>query len=376
MDNRSLLIRNYNDILTQLTNLNSLSTYHNTILEIYKSDDDIKVNNSFEFANSIDNTTNLNYILKSKIKIFSHKSPDTLKISTSLFNHSELTLKRIFNNQEDNIKDLLWKYVHKILFYYKKLLSEKDPSNKKLLEDIDKIELIIKEYDEPKQQPEAFDYINKLLKPEKLNESTNNMINDIIGSFQDALSNNSGNPFQNIMKINEVITEKYKDKIENGDIDLSQIMSSMQESLPGLGEMGGIGEMLSSFTESSKPKEDVIMDENFSTANIEVGKLEDDKPNLMIGNMIKTVGSLTNGLGDLNSLGKTVGSLTNGLGDLNSLGNSGGMPDISKFMGIFNKLSSTDNVNPDELQNIFQNDLGIDMNKLAEQMNEVLKNND
>lgn len=351
MDAKGLVVKNYNKLLTELKTVEALSSYQENINAILNNTDENKIAYSLNFALSIDNTTNFNYILKSKIKVFSHKSSDTLKISTSLFNDSELTLKKVFNNQDESIKDLLWSRLHKLLLQTKKLLLEEDKTNKKLQEDIDKLESIIKEN---KESLNPQNYINKLIDAESLNESTNEMINDIVNSFQDAFTDNTGNPFQNIMKINELISDKYKDKIENGDIDLTQIMGSLQKSLPGLGEMGGIGEILSTVTQTEKPKETIIMDENFSTADIQIGELEDDKPNLMIGNMIKSVGSLAGGIG----------------------GSGEGLPDLSKFMNVFSKLGSADNVNPEELQNLFANDLGIDMNKLAEQMTEVLKDND
>ena len=44
------------------------------------------------------------------------------------------------------------------------------------------------------------------------------MIDDIVSSFQDSLEGNSENPFNSILDITKKITEKYQDKIENGEI--------------------------------------------------------------------------------------------------------------------------------------------------------------
>ena len=52
-----------------------------------------------------------------------------------------------------------------------------------------------------------------------VNPLTSNMLEDIIGSFQEVVSN-KGNPFESIMGITEKITSKYGSMIENGDIEI------------------------------------------------------------------------------------------------------------------------------------------------------------
>jgi hypothetical protein len=183
------------------------------------------------------------------------------------------------------------------------------------------------------------------------------MIDDIIKSFEESFTGGNGNPFQNIMQINELITNKYQDKIENGEIDLNQIMGSLQKTMPNLGDIGGLGSMLSTMTGTEEPKEKVLMDENFSTASVQLGELPDDKPNMIVGNVLKTVSSL------------------GGMGMGGSTEEGSGGPDLSKIMGIFSKLGSEE-TKPEDLQTIFQNDLGIDMDKLTEQMSKALGKND
>ena len=68
------------------------------------------------------------------------------------------------------------------------------------------------------------------------NSETNNMINDIVGMFQNNLNeeDNDGNPFKNIMDVTKKITEQYQGKIENGDIDLDGLFKNIQKSMPNL----------------------------------------------------------------------------------------------------------------------------------------------
>ena len=105
-----------NDILTLVNN----ETIENKVLRIYK------------LHNSLNTTTNFNNFCKSKIKVFSHKDNDTMIISESVFGKN-LSLKKIFNNQPDNVKDLLWTNLHKLLLYV--IQNENSIHPSKLLED-------------------------------------------------------------------------------------------------------------------------------------------------------------------------------------------------------------------------------------------------
>jgi len=102
-----------------------------------------------------------------------------------------------------------------------------------------------------------------------VNNTTNNMLDDIIGSFQDVVSN-KGNPFESIMGITEMITSKYGSKIENGEVEIDKILGGMGgllgKGIPGMAGMGG-----------EKKEEPVIIDDNFSTADVDLGKEEEDK---------------------------------------------------------------------------------------------------
>jgi hypothetical protein len=291
---------------------------------------------------SINTTTNFNYLLKNKIKLFSHKEKDTLKISESLFG-SDLSLKKIFNNQEETIKLVLWKDIRNLLLAYNEELLKNDLTNKSLLEKISKLK-------EPSPMLNPKDSINKILNTANLNDTTNSMINDIFGSFENSINNPGNNPFANIMEIGQVITEKYKDDIESGKINLDDLLKNMTQ-LPGMENMGNMVDMLTKqMGSTTAPAEKVVIDENFSTSIVPQGENKDNEAGMNVASLLKTMDSL--------------GGLNNPL-----LG--GQEPDMNKLMGLFSKLGQTED--PSQLNNIFQNELGIDMNKFTQEMGKVLE---
>ena len=305
--------------------------------------DELKFARVKKLNDSINTTTNLNYLLKNKIKLFSHKEKDTLKISESLFG-SNLSLKKIFNNQEETIKLVLWKDIRNLLLAYNEELLQNDLTNKNLLEKISKLK-------QPSHMLNPKDSINKILNTSNLNDTTNSMINDIFGSFENSINNSGNNPFANIMEIGQVITEKYKDDIESGKINLDDLLKNMTQ-LPGMENMGNMVDMITKQmgAASSEPTEKVVIDENFSTSIVPQGENKDNETGMNVASLLKTMDSL--------------GGLSNPL--LN-----GQEPDMNKLMGLFSKLGQTED--PSQLNNIFQDELGIDMNKFTQEMGKVLE---
>ena len=317
----------------------------NKVLEkVNIESDESKLDRIKKLNDSINTTTNFNYLLKNKIKLFSHKEKDTLKVSESLFG-SDLSLKKIFNNQEETIKLVLWKDIKNLLLAYNELLLQNDISNKNILEKISKL----KDDSTPMVNPK--ESINKILNTANLNDTTNSMINDIFGSFENSINNPGNNPFANIMEIGQVITEKYKDDIESGKINLDDLLKNMTQ-LPGMENMGNMVDMLTKQMGSttSEPAEKVVIDENFSTSIVPQGENKDNESGMNVASLLKTVNSL--------------GGLGNPL-----LG--GQEPDMNKLMGLFSKLGQTED--PSQLNNIFQDELGIDMNKFTQEMGKVLE---
>jgi hypothetical protein len=171
----------------------------------------------------------------------------------------------------------------------------------------------------------------ELLKTE-VNSQTGNMIDDIVGCFQNLVNDNK-NPFENIMNVTTQISEKYFKDIENGNIEVDKILSGI--SLDGMKD--------SLFGQSKEEKEPVIIDENFSTANVEEGVEEEGKGGLF-GNVMKM---------------------------------ANGIPDITNLTGMLNDIQNAEN--EDEVMNIkskmdsfLEKSMGIDMNEFNKNMENLM----
>jgi len=347
----------YEKIKDFISHLNQVLPDTSILNLVENESNELLLERAKQLNNSL-NTNNFANLLKNRIKIFSHKDPITLKISQSFFG-PELSLKKIFNNQEETIKLVFWKDLKDILLAYNEDVVLKDPENKKALNRINDLLLEIKSNFNSKEGFDPKEGINKILNTDSLNATTNNLINDIFGSFESSLSDSNGNPFNNILQISQTITEKYKDKIENGDINLDDLLKNMTN-LPGMENMGNMVDMLSKQMkpETKEPKEKVIIDENFSTANVEQGEVKDEK-SMNVSSLLKTMDSI-------NSITGVLGN--NPLFGGNTDGNG---PDMSKIMGIFNKLGNVTDTS--EINNVFENELGIDINKFTSEMSKVLE---
>jgi hypothetical protein len=103
---------------------------------------------------------------------------------------------------------------------------------------------------------------------------------------------------------------------------------------------------------SNKPKNKVIIDQNYSTANIDVGENEDEKKSdFNIGKILKAADSL----GIMPNLSKdnnTANDTTNGL------------PDMTTLMNMMKQLQNSNNPG-----------LSLDMNELNKQFASVMKSN-
>ena len=324
-------IKVYSEFLKEL----SLDFLDNDIILTLESEsDDKKYNRGYNLAESLNTETHFNYFTKTKIKLFSHKNTDTLKISESLFG-KDLTLKKIFNNKDEPQKTNYWNYLHKLVLFIKQDQYAKDNTNTILKNQIDKLKI-------NNTINNTKEYINKIFDTSKLSSSTNEMIDDIINSFQKTFSENSQNPIEGIMKINELIVDKYKDKIESGEVNLNEIIDRVKETIP------GIDNILKSFMTDQGNNKTVVMDENFSTADVPVGEQnESTNPlsNIKLGSILKT----------MNTLG---------------INSNGEMPDMSKVMGLL----KDNNIDFDKIQNQVSNLLStnnIDVSKMTEQVSDM-----
>jgi hypothetical protein len=209
------------------------------------------------FYHCLENNDLFTLFSSSKIKVFSAKTEETHKLSTSLFD-TELSLKQIFNNQSDTIKNKLWE-----LLFNMYIQLEKAHNNNK-----DRIDLLknnLKQLRNNVSSKVKNDIFKNVLNSD-VNNTTNNMLDDIINSFQDVVSN-KGNPFENIMGITEMITTKYGNKIENGEVEIDKILGGMGNILG-----KGMSSQMSSQMGAQSTEEPVVIDENFSTSNVDIGQ--------------------------------------------------------------------------------------------------------
>jgi hypothetical protein len=241
-----------------------------------------------KFYQSLENSDIFSLFSMTTIKVFSAKTEETHYVSTSLFGET-LTLKHIFNNQTEEVKCKLWELLFNMYIQLERVKNNNQ-------ERISTLKESLKKNRQASSQNIKNDIFKNVLKSD-VNNTTSSMLDDIIGSFQNVVSN-KGNPFENIMGITEMITSKYGSKIENGEVEIDKIL-------------GGMGNMLSKgmMGAEEKKEETVVMDENFSTADVDVGKEEEEKKEngfnfsklMPLANMVNKIGSIKS-TDDVNAL--------------------------------------------------------------------------
>jgi hypothetical protein len=237
-------------------------------IQSYKNNIEGRINS---FYKSLENDDIFSLFCLSKIKVFSAKTVETHTVSTSLFGE-ELTLKQIFNNQPDNVKTELWELLFNLYIQFDKI-NNPESSRINLLKDN------LKKNRHQTSNIKS-DILKNVLKTD-VNATTNNMLDDIINSFQSVV-NNKGNPFENIMGIAETITSKYGSQVESGEVEIDKLLNGMS---------GMLGSGLSGL---NKPAEEpVVIDENFSTSNVEVGKEEDEKQQFNLSKLMPLADMVT-----------------------------------------------------------------------------------
>lgn len=329
------------------------------LLEIEEFPDHVKITRGQIFCSTI-RDENFDLFLKSKIKVFSHKSKDTQAISESLFGEN-LSLKNLLNNQPDEVKKIIWTNLHTLCMLSELLKPEE-------LKDDDKVMQLNRVlYNEKEDVPNS-DTKKKLqdMLGVNVNNETSSMIDDIVGSFEKVLTNQSGgNPLSGIMEISQNISVKYADKINKGEIELEKLMQAITSKVPGMDQM--MGGMMGGSKEKVQ-KEKILIDENFSTANVEVGmNQEPDSKGMNISGILK----MADQMGVIP--GGKQSSKESGMQDMMN-----GIPGIGKVMEMMQKLENT-NTQEDaealklEMDTFLQTELGVDVDKLNEQLESSTK---
>lgn len=282
------------------------------------------------FVNSI--TPELRELfLKSKIKLFSNKSENTKIVSNSLFGES-LPLKVVFNNQPDYVKKVFWNYLYKLYI---------------TVEDDEEVRLLIDENLDTELEQLTEKNLSSKVKENlfnvEVNKDTSNMIDDIVNGFQNTMGKNK-NPFDSILEITEDISKKYGSKMENGDLDIEKLMGSINKSMPGMEDMMKNFNPTNMFKKEQKPKETVIIDENFSTANVEQGERDETVSKPMLSKVMNMIpgGSSEGESNPLGGLMNMMGKLGNIQSEDELKGMKSEMDGLMKSMGMdIDKLNAT-----------------------------------
>ena len=311
-------IKQYNELLDNCGTILKLPI--DTINEL---DDTTKYNNMVNFHSSLNDEKIFLLFSKSKIKVFSAKTDETHHVSSSLFSlksiNENFSLKHVFNNQTDLIKSQMWEKLFLLYIAIDISLPTRNTDRVNILK------MNIESYKNDLSNKVK----NDILKID-VNNTTNSMIDDIVGSFQNII-HNKANPFDNIMNITNMISDKYKDQLQNGEIQLDKIIGGIDGVIPGL---------MKNANGKKENVEPVIIDENFSTADVDVGKEEESKNN--IGNMMKMIPNMT--------------GLVNMVNRINTAENDDDLLNIKKDMDTF-----------------LEKDLKVDMNQFNETMSQIEK---
>lgn len=367
----------FNNFLKQLKvmypNDNIVSILNN--LELLSDEDKLEKGQKF---NNLVTDDNIDLLVKSKLKLFSHKNPDTLLLSETLLN-SDLNLKKLLNNQSVEVKQIIWAYIHKLCFTSELQKNGDDQSKLK----VDTLSNLL-----------CYDTKQKLedILGVKVNDTTTDMINEIVSLFENTLKKSDNtNPMANILEISQLISVKYADKISSGEIELDKLMKSIMAKIPGMdkmmdqmGNMSGMGnleQMMGNLMGKSKPKEKVIIDETFSTANVDVVEDNTKSSNFDIGKILKVADQFGVIPGGNNSQGNSQMPQMDDIMKLMSnfnLGQSkdGKTPDMSKMMNMMNKLGTTttkedkDNLKL-EMDSFLEKEMGVDVEQLNQQLQSI-----
>jgi len=373
-------LNNFNEFVNQLKIIfinNDIQQILNDILQL--SDND-KINNGKTFIKLI-NDNFFDDFVKAKLKIFSHKSNDTLQLSESLFG-PKLCIKYILNNQSEEIKKLIWTNLYNLYISCESLkpIEERDTVKIKSI-----MSLVNNKPNDVRKK------IQDVLGTD-INNHTTDMVNDIVASFENIMSTNPGsNPLADIMGLSQKISVKYANKLNNGDIEIDKLLKCMTNKIPGMENMmsgeggdimnnimssmgdnnGMLGGLMGGNNDASKEK--IIIDDNFSTSSVNVGPTDENKKNINFGNILKMAdqfGVLPGGK-QTNTVEKSHSTNENTLPDLSSfnLDELCNNPQLSKIMGMMNKLNSVNT--PEEIEKLknevdtfLQNDMGVDIDKI------------
>lgn len=286
--NKSYL-NEFNNFLDQLKNLfydnDNTKDELEIVSNILDESEELKINRGILFHKCLEENSVFDLFLNKKVNCFSSKNEHTNNLSNSLLGES-LPLKKLVNKQSEKTKEIVWNYLHTFYLLNESKLEEEQRDNKRIEETLNKsvntkemMKKLSDKSDDNEFNSKKSEFASKILDM-NLNKSTSSMIDDIINSFEDKVNSSPNqNPMESIMDITNTIASKYTEKIESGEIQLEDLLSNMKDQLPGLDQIASnFG--IDPATMSSKPKKEkevTIIDENFSTDNVELGVEDDGK---------------------------------------------------------------------------------------------------
>lgn len=360
-----IYINNYDNFIEQLKIIFNDENTNNILNNNLALNDNEKINRGKLFNNKI-NEIDFNSFCNNKIKIFSHKDKITYEISESLFGN-ELCIKNLLNTQPEEVKQIIWKHLHTLWLFSEYLNENPNDEYIKLIKDklIPQTQLVLPECDKKIEfvKSDAKKKLQELLGVD-VNQETSDMIDDIINSFEEIFNDLSGNPMSNIIKISQTISNKYSNKIKNGNIEIDKIMEAILGKLPGMENMFGKFKNMNTLFQNPKKKETIIIDENFSTANVIIEELPSNQmPSMNIGSILK----MADNIGFIPDLPGMSNTQTNEPINKDFL-------NLGKMMNLMKNIQNPNNIDnvQSEMDNFLKNELGLDINKINEQINSNL----
>ena len=294
-------------------NVETISKY-----ELLEKDD--KLSRGVKFNSLIDTNELFDLLLNSKIKLFSHKDNQTLNISICLFD-DKLALKNILNNQPEEIKKNIWYHIQRV-YLASEVLKPQEKQNKERIGTLSKLlfneDVIAPDEKASKEHSIKIlqDVRKELLK--NTNETTVEMFDDIVKTFEtlkDSFGENVNKKEQmmKIVAIGKKLTTKYKTKLTDGTIEITKIMDTICKSIP---ELASFAKMFGGISDSvaKQPEERIIIDEEFSTAQVPLGKREDESTGIKIGDALKVADKF-----GVLPFGKNEESSDSGFGEIGEL---------------------------------------------------------
>ena len=248
--------------------------------------DEEKISRGNIFNNILKNDDMFNLFAQNKYKIF---NKENLPILKSCLLGEILQLDVLLDNKSIKIKNIIWCQLYHIYISTELLKPPEDQLT-------ERVNILFNKINNKTEIPKLKSEFNKHdikdniygLIGDKLNGTTKDIIDDIINSFDDIVINKDTTELiPNILNLGQKISDKYSNHIEKNNINLDQLLQVIIDKIPGISNL-----IPNLFKNSNKEEKQYIISEDFSTADIQVGELEESQNNFKIGDILKLADSL------------------------------------------------------------------------------------